>query len=224
MRSSCRLPRTSGLGAALCAALLALGNGPGAPDPETAALLDATQAHYDAVTDLSARFVQTAHIASLGRDEVAEGRVWFKRPGRMRWEYRTPEPRVITMDDGTLRLYSPEEEQLQIASVSSGAFSPTALDFLLGTGKLREQFVAERLPDGADGSIQLRLQPRRESRFQFLELRVAPDTQALRSSLLVDLLGNRTEVRFEDLEENQGVPDERFTISVPKGTEVLDLR
>ena len=224
MRSSCLLPRTSRFGAVLCSALLALGNGPSAPDAETAALLDAIQAHYDAVNDFAARFVQTSHIASLGRDEVAEGHVWVRRPGRMRWEYQTPEPRVIVVDGETLRLYSPDDKQLQIAPLASGAFSPTALDFLLGSGKLREQFVAGRLPDGEDGSIHLRLQPRRESRFQFLELRVAPDTQALRSSVVVDLLGNRTEVRFESLEENQGVPEERFTISVPKGTEVLDLR
>jgi outer membrane lipoprotein carrier protein len=142
----------------------------------------------------------------------------------MRWEYETPVPRVITVDGETLRLYSPEDAQLQIASLASGAFSPTALDFLLGTGKLREQFAAERLPDGGDGSVHLRLHPRRESRFQFLELRVAPDRHALRSSVLLDLLGNRTEVRFEGLEENRGVPDERFTISIPEGTEVLDLR
>ena len=224
MRSSCRLPRTSRLGAALCAALVALGNGPGAPDPATLALVDAIQAHYDSVTDLTARFVQTAHIASLGRDEQADGHVWVKRPGRMRWEYEAPEARVITVDGETLRLYSPADAQLQIVSLASGAFSPTALDFLLGTGKLGEQFVAERLPDGEDGSIQLRLQPRRESRFQFLELRVAPDTHALRSSTVVDLLGNRTEVRFLELEENRGVSEERFTIVVPKGTEVLDLR
>ncbi len=42
--------------------------------------------------------------------------------------------------------------------------------------------------------------------------------------MLVDILGNRTEVRFSDLVENGGVADEHFTIEVPADTEVIDLR
>ena len=222
MKSSYGRPTSSRFAALLSAAVLLLGSGSAPSDG--AAILAATQARYDAVRDLSARFVQTSHIASLGRDEVARGRVWIKRPGRMRWEYESPEPRVITVDAGAVRMYAPGDAQLQIASTSSGAFSPTALDFLLGTGDLALEFEAERLPDGDGGGLRLRLLPRREARFQHLELLVAPDTPQLRSSVLVDVLGNRTEVRFEDLVENAGVEDDRFTIAVPDDTEVIDLR
>jgi outer membrane lipoprotein-sorting protein len=42
--------------------------------------------------------------------------------------------------------------------------------------------------------------------------------------VVVDLLGNRTAIRFTDLVENGGVAEEVFTIQVPTDTEVIDLR
>ena len=77
---------------------------------------------------------------------------------------------------------------------------------------------------GDDGALRLKLEPREEARFEHLELWVAPKTHQLRGSVLVDILGNRTEVRFSDLVENGGVADKHFTIEVPADTEVIDLR
>jgi outer membrane lipoprotein carrier protein len=225
VRSSSGRPRSRRLAALvpLCAALLA--NGGETPPSDAAALiLGATQARYDAVVDMRASFAQHATVASLGTTEISSGVVLVKRPGRMRWEYSVPEARVIALDGETLRIYIPEDKQLQIASVSQGAFSPTALDFLLGDGDLTETFRATQLPDGDDGTLRLKLDPLEDARFQHLELWVAPVTHQLRGSVLVDMLGNRTEVRFSNLVENKGVAEEHFTIEVPADTEVIDLR
>jgi outer membrane lipoprotein carrier protein len=207
--------------APLALALLASGSAVG---DESAELLASVQARYDTVSDLSAVFVQKSTVASLGREETARGRVWLKRPGRMRWEYETPELRVIAIDGETVRVWLPADKQMQIAPLSAGAFSPTALDFLLGSGDLAESFDAERLEDGPTGVVRIGLRPREDARFSELELWVAPDTHQLRGSVLVDVLGNRTEVRFEDVAENTGVTEEHFTIEVPADTEVIDLR
>jgi outer membrane lipoprotein carrier protein len=196
----------------------------GSPGDENAELLASVQARYDTVKDLSAVFVQKSTVASLGREETARGRVWVKRPGRMRWEYETPEPRVIAVDGETVRIWLPSDKQMQIAPLSAGAFSPTALGFLLGTGDLSETFDAERLDDGPEGQVRMRLRPREDARFSELELWVAPGTHQLRGSVLVDVLGNRTEVRFQDVSENEGLTEAHFTIEVPADTEVIDLR
>lgn len=200
-----------------------LGNG-GDAEKEALALLRAVESRYEGVRDFQGRFVQTARVASLGRDEVSSGRVWVKRPGRMRWEYREPEARVIAIDGETLRMYSPEEAQLQIASLEQGAFSPTALDFLFGELALAEHFRPSLGTPHADGTLRLELTPRAQARFQRLELWVDPLGHQLRGSLLVDVLGNRTELRFAELAENLGIADERFSVEVPAETEIVDLR
>lgn len=225
MKSSSVHPRSrrAALLAPLCLVLLANG-GEAPPTDDAALILGATQARYEAVKDIRATFEQYARVASLGTTEISSGVVFVRRPGRMRWEYQEPDARIIALDGETLRIYSPEDAQMQIASLSQGAFSPTALDFLLGDGDLAETFTATRLPDGDDGAVRLKLLPREAARFEHLELWVAPETHQLRGSVLVDILGNRTEVRFRDLIENGGIAEKHFTIEVPVDTEVIDLR
>jgi len=216
------------------AALAALATGPGsfarADDladvaPSAAAVLRAIQLHYDGVRDLRASFVQTSRVASLGREDTSFGAVSVKRPGRMRWEYERPEQRVIAVDGATVRMYSAEDRQLQIAPMGAGGLNPTALDFLLGNGDLLSRFepTLPETPTPADEAV-VRLIPREDSAFEWLELRVDANSYVLRESVIQDLFGNRTSVAFRELVENTGVDDTAFEIEVPDGTEIIDLR
>jgi outer membrane lipoprotein carrier protein len=207
--------------AAVACGLIFLGGG---SDDPAAQILEKLQARYEAIKDFRADFVQTSLVASLGREEVTGGSVVVKRPGRMRWTYREPEPRVIVLDRETLRIYSPGDRQLQIASVASGAISPTALSFLLGDAVLGNIFDAVRITESKRDEMGLRLKPREDSGFEILELWLDPSSYQLRESLVVDLFGNRTLVRFQGVAENEGVAEEVFSITVPDDTEVIDLR
>jgi outer membrane lipoprotein carrier protein len=168
--------------------------------------------------------VQEAHIASLDKRDVSRGRVVMQRPGRMRWEYIEPEARVIVLDQETLRVYTPSEAQLQIVSAAGGAFSPTALGFLLGEGDLRADFSSETLEVAGRDEVGLKLRPRGDAAFEHLEMWLEPESHQLRESVVVDVFGNRTSVRFDEITENAGVDDGAFEIDVPEGTEVIDLR
>jgi outer membrane lipoprotein carrier protein len=205
---------------ALLAAVL-LGNG--APD-RAQAVVDELQKRYASVRDMRAEFVQTSYVASLGREEVSRGQVVVKRPARMRWEYREPEPRVIVIDGDTLRIFSPVDRQLQIAPLEGGAFSPTALGFLLGDIDLTRVFDAKLIEGGRADRRGVELRPREDAVFESLRIWLDPETHQVRESVVLDLFGNRTEVRFENAAENVGVEEEIFTIEVPEDTDVVDLR
>ncbi|TDI96259.1 MAG: outer membrane lipoprotein carrier protein LolA [Deltaproteobacteria bacterium] len=197
----------------------------GADDGESAAeVLERLQARYAAIRDFRADFVQTSWVASLGREDVTRGSVVVERPGRMLWKYAEPDPLVIVLDGDALRIYNPAERQLQIAPVASGAISPTALSFLLGDGVLSKFFGARRIRESNRAEIGLKLIPLEDSGFEYLELWLDPASYQLRESVLVDLFGNRTRVRFSAVAENKGVEEEVFSIRVPEDTEVIDLR
>ncbi len=205
--------------------LLALGLlGNGATEEQATAALDAIQARYDGISDLSADFVQTSYTAALGSESILDGRVTMKRPRFIRWEYSPPDERVIVLNSDTLRIYSPLDEQLQIAGLAEGTASPTALSFLLGEGVLRELFTAVAIDADERAELGLRLDPRQESSFEFIELWVDRETYQLRESVMVDLFKNRTGVRFDSIEENVGVDDSSFDLRVPEGTEIIDIR
>lgn len=188
------------------------------------AVLASLQSRYEHIDDLRAEFVQEAYVASLGKRDVSRGRVVMQRPGRMRWEYVDPEERVIVLDAGTLRVYTPSEAQLQIAAATSGAFSPTALGFLLGEGDLRTDFTSETLDGEGRDEIGVLLRPRGDAAFERLEMWLAPASHQLRESVVVDVFGNRTSVRFAEISENAGVDAGAFDLQVPDGTDVIDLR
>jgi outer membrane lipoprotein carrier protein len=186
--------------------------------------LDAVQKRYDAVRDLRASFAQTSFSAALGTETVSKGTVIVERPGKMRWEYAAPDGRVIVLDKESIRIWNPEENQLQIAALSAGTVSPTALGFLLGQAVLRDTFVAEVISEPARAERGLRLRPKSDGGFESLELWVDPNTYQLQESIVLDLFGNRTRLRLDEMRENSGVKSSEFELIVPTAAEVVDLR
>ena len=70
----------------------------------------------------------------------------------------------------------------------------------------------------------MRLRPRGDAAFEHIEIWLEPNSHQLRESVVVDVFGNRTSLRFTEITENAGVDDGVFEIRVPEDTEVIDLR
>jgi outer membrane lipoprotein carrier protein len=203
--------------------LAALALAAAAEPPAEEAALAAVQKRYDSVRDLRARFVQTS--TNSGIQEVVKGTVLVQRPGRIRWSY--DDGRVIVLDREEIRIYSPEDKQLQVAPLKEGTVSPTALTFLMGGGRLADEFAGRIVPaqDAAGSSgLGLELVPRSgDPSFESLVLWVDPQNHELRESVLVDLLGNRTRIEISSAVYNAGLEPDAFKVRVPEGTDVIDL-
>jgi outer membrane lipoprotein carrier protein len=194
--------------------------------PEEVALA-ALQKYYDECRDLHARFEQTSTLIAMGEPTLSKGSVVVQRPGKIRWTYDPPDSRVIVLDTKEIRLYSPEDRQVQIAPLEEGGVSPTALSFLMGEGRLADEFSAQLVPqEAATGPpvLVLDLIPRGDPSFKSLRVWLDPKSHELRESLLVDLFGNTTRLALSAAKCNAGVPADAFRIDYPKGTEEIDLR
>ncbi len=190
------------------------------------ALAGRVQSHYETVRDLQADFVQnTRSVAFAGGSGLdaapARGRVHFAKPGRMRWEYREPEPSLVVSDGATLWIHDPVAKEVQVLPVGAGFLSGAAIQFLLGEGKLLGSFrVSAR---SCDAPATLVLHPLEPSTYERLELVVDVETGAIRETVVLDLFGNRTEVAFREVETNRDPPGELFRFDPPEGTRVLEL-
>ncbi len=221
MTSSSDLRKTSRRIAVAAAFLL----GAFVPTAQAGDALDAIQARYDGVRDMRADFEQTSYMASLGKESSSEGSVLVERPGKMRWEYGKPDGRVIVLDGETIRIYDPSDKQLQIATLVEGGVNPTALSFLMGDGVLGEMFDAKPIDAKERKELGLRLTPKDgDQSFESLELWVDAKTHQMRESRITDLFGNKTTLRFKNVVENNGAKKAEFEVTVPEGTEILDLR
>jgi outer membrane lipoprotein carrier protein len=190
---------------ALAALLLAAA----APDPQ--ALAARVQTYYERTKDLEARFVQTYTYAGFGRKQVSSGRFQVKRPGRLRWDYEKPEPKVVVVNGSRLVQWEPAANQAYVDERFDATAMSAAVSFLLGEGKLAAEFEL-----GSDDAGRLVLTPKKpDPRVETIALTVGPAGEVT-ASRVVDGSGNVNEVVFDDLVRNKGIPDARFVLELPK--------
>jgi outer membrane lipoprotein carrier protein len=221
--SSSRRAGVSLLVLALLGAASAGADGEEAPDCARE-IAGRVQARYDGVQDLEARFTQKSRSVALGgaaqQELEASGVALFAKPGRMRWTYEKPEPSLVVSDGKTLWIYDPTAREAQEYAVGEGFLSGTAVQFLLGEGRILEAFTVRAEGCGA-GIVTLFLTPREEASYEQLELRVDPKTGDVRGTAVVDLFGNRTDVAFESLRANVRPDPARFRFEAEPGVRVL---
>lgn len=189
--------------------------------PDAATVVDGIQRFYAQTKDLKAEFTQTYTYKVYGRKQVSHGTVFFKKPRMMRWDYRAPTPKLFVADGATLWVYEPEEAQVFKRSLAKSQL-PVALTFMTGEGNLAAEFDAKLLPPPDPKSWIVELIPKRnEGEYKALRLVVDRETFAVRSSTVIDPVGNTNHVVFRDVKTNLGLPDAGFRFQPPKGVRVI---
>jgi outer membrane lipoprotein carrier protein len=181
------------------------------------------QRRYDETKDLAGEFTQALRLAAGGQVVRSAGRMYFAKPGRMRWEYESPEPQTIIADGKTLWVYQPEDAQVLKAPLKEAFHSDTPVSFLFGVARLERDFKPSLEKDAPEGTVRLRLDPvAADSALGVLFLDVDPTTFDIRAATIRDPLGNTTEVNLRELRRNQGVDGALFVFERPPGTDVIE--
>jgi outer membrane lipoprotein carrier protein len=184
-------------------------------------VVERLQQRYDATLDLTAAVVQEMEVASFGRKFTSKGKVFFKRPGRMRWEMDDGQRQTIVADGSYLWIFQPSENQVYKARFSEAFQSATPVSFLTGIGRIADDFTVTA--DGEEGALlYLRLVPRSGEAIGTLRLGVDRDSYDILSAEVRDPIGNVTRLQFSDLKRDTGVDDAVFQFSVPPGAEVVE--
>ena len=104
-------------------------------------VLDRLQKHYRDTNSFTAKFNE--EIATVGAPKTQrQGMVSFRKPGRMRWEFETPEKQTIVSDGETLYSYDPDLNQVVETPLKQALKSSSATSFLLGIGNINRDFKA----------------------------------------------------------------------------------
>jgi len=211
--------------------LAQVGSPPGAPAATAAgrmgvgAVVDRVQKKYDGAADFRASFNQTLTNTAFKRRSPSTGEVLLKKPGRMRWNYKTPDPKMYLSDGDLLWLYEPEDKQAFKQDLKSSQL-PAALAFLTGKGKLASEFeiaFAKDPPVGGPRDYVLALSPKQSNaQVKSILFVVDPDTFFVRETLITDAQGNTNDLLFTDIKINSHIPDATFRWSPPAATRVVD--
>jgi outer membrane lipoprotein carrier protein len=182
-------------------------------------VLDRLQKHYHDTKSFTAKFNE--EIATVGAPKrQRQGTVSFRKPGRMRWEFETPEKQTIVSDGETLYSYDPDLNQVVETPLKQALKSSSATSFLLGIGNINRDFKAAfASPPTPTGLIDLILDAKTGG--YKIEVGLDPKTYDLMKLTLTDQLGDVTKIDFSDIHDNVALPDSIFAFKAPPGADIV---
>jgi outer membrane lipoprotein carrier protein len=210
------------VGAIACATLAAQSR----PAEQSAAdLARALQARYDTIKDFSTDFVHVYQGGVLKKRLTERGQLMVKKPGKMRWEYKSPEQKVFVSDGLKLYSYIPADKQVVVGSLPSVDTATTPALFLAGKGNLVRDFEVSVVaaPEGMPPDTKaLKCVPKKaEQEYAWLVVSLDPVSLRIRGLMTTDAQGGTSTFSFSNLQENVGLADKSFEFKIPRGVDVV---
>jgi outer membrane lipoprotein carrier protein len=205
--------------------------------PSANTISHALEARYQHARTLKAAFFER-YSDGNGGAQSESGTVYFSRPGRMRWEYESPEEKLFLVDGKNVWFYVPADHTASHAKMKESSDWRTPIALLVGKANLSQLCRKIEVVGGSSGTSSdlreeslssddtlLRCVPRGENaqaeskQTIFLET----DSQAHLVRVVIHEAGNvRTEFRFGNWEENIPIPEVKFHFQPPPGVSIVD--
>jgi outer membrane lipoprotein carrier protein len=196
---------------------------PAAPSP--AAQLEA---HYRSAHTLSVTFLeQYSESGALIRSEA--GTAYFRRPGKMRWEYEKPEKNLFLVDGKSAWFYTPADRTVTKVPARDSDDFRTPLALLAGEMKL-SRVCAKVTPYTLTPiaphitTLECILKPSASSPHDPLPrvfFEITPDGELARIRIQSPG-GLQTEFQFKNWSFNPPLAEELFRFSPPPGVVIVD--
>src|SRR5690348_9886885 len=197
------------------------------------------EATYRRAGTLQATFLE--QYSEAGRVErVESGVAYFRRPGKMRWEYQSPEKNVFLVDGKTAWFYVPGDHTVTRVPAKQSTDWRTPLALLAGEMKLsricaRVDLATDEKPD-KDGDVVLSCPLKgsetaadpaskngvAHAKRDLLLLEVAHDTNQLVRIVVREAGGVDIEFKFKYWQFDPPVPDSFFRFEVPPGVAIVN--
>lgn len=187
------------------------------------AIVDGLQKNYDATVDFTADFRQETEVKNLNRTLKSAGKLSFKRPGKMLWQYEEPKGQFVLADGNHLFFYQPDQNQVIKSPLKNAFRGDIPLSFLLGLGNLKKDFNAILKASEPSQNI-LRLEPRGEAGgYTEILLGVSKPSADILWVSVRDAVNNVTTLRFSNMRKGVGLKESIFQLQMPKGADVVEL-
>ncbi|MBA4112421.1 MAG: outer membrane lipoprotein carrier protein LolA [Verminephrobacter sp.] len=157
----------------------------------------------------------------VARQKTSSGSFEFQRPGRFRFVYKKPFEQTIVADGQTLWFYDvdlnqvTQRPQAQALGTTPVALLASAADLQA----LRADFTLESAP-AQDGLQWVQAVPKAKDG-QLQNVRVGFRGEQLAVLEILDSFGQRSSIRFDNLQPNPQLPASTFQFKPPVGADVL---
>ena len=181
---------------------------------ESAALKARITDNTQSLQSLQGDFTQTRQLSYMDDDMRTTGKLYFKAPDRIRWEYVTPKPYVIIFDDQNM--YTVENGRTKTTKLVANRRMQGLNDLLAGSlrgGDLLDEgrFTISYYRQGNGYAAILVPQDKGLSRYvRQVELAFDGSTLLLTTVTLTDPSGDSTQLAFTNQRKDEPVADSIF--------------
>lgn len=183
-------------------------------------LLERIRFEQGRLEGMQAQFEQVKESRLLAETETARGSLWYRKPDRVRWEYREPDQMTIVVTDDTMQTWHVDlkrAERMEIGRYSEQVFRMMGATAALDS--LTEYFTVEAsFPSDPTEPYRLGLTPR----YRRIAKRIASMTIWIDPTRFLPVRleyeepdGDRTEYRLSSIEANPELPDSLFELTLP---------
>ncbi|MCA0198399.1 MAG: outer membrane lipoprotein chaperone LolA [Proteobacteria bacterium] len=169
---------------------------------------------------LEGQFSQQVFDVSGRAKESSRGKVALSAPRLFRWEYLKPFEQLIVADGDKVWIYEPDLQQATVkAQGEEERNSP--LVALFDPARLDRQFDVSEEAAASDGLQWLTLTPKAGAEANFQAARLGFGAQGLARMQVLDLVGQKTEIRFEGWKRNPAFAAGTFKFAPGKDVDVV---
>ncbi len=188
--------------------------------PSAHELAQRVDRRYDRLQSLKAGFSES--YAGLGMTRIESGALFLRKPGRMMWQYSTPQGKIFLLDGKYAWFYTQGDAQVQRIPAGELDDLRSPLRFLLGRTQLEKELTGLTVADAPNDCFTLTGVPKgQEKRVTRLTLTVT--AAGLIAALEVEEAdGGITRFTFTDEQPDAVIPAETFHFTPPPGVPVVD--
>ncbi|HYO81237.1 MAG TPA: outer membrane lipoprotein chaperone LolA [Bryobacteraceae bacterium] len=183
--------------------------------PKLSRVLEDVERHYNGVRTLQVEFEET--LSGPGRPRISEsGRLYLRKPGRMRWDYKTPQGKLFLSDGKDVYYYNPTTKQAERMKLRETEDMRAPLAFLLGRLDFQKDFT--NFQSRSEGGDVIVTATPKSDKMPYKQVEFAVSAQREIRRLVVTGHDNALlSFRFTDERMNPALADTLFRFVMPAG-------
>jgi outer membrane lipoprotein carrier protein len=184
-------------------------------------VLKGVEARYNRAKTLQVVFEETYTVNGKPR-KAESGDLFLRKPGRMRWDYKSPAGKLFVSDGKEVYLYTPSDNSAEKMKLKESDDMRAPLAFLLGKLEFEKEFQNFQTAQAEGGDVKITATPKSDRvPYRQVEFFVTPEYKIRKlnitgqdSSVLSFVLRNE--------QVNPALDDKIFRFALPAGASLRD--
>jgi len=189
------------------------------------------QTTYENAANIMADFSQTTTMKFSPRVRQGSGKMIFLKPGRMRWDYITPDSQVLISDGKTISMYFEKNNQMIISDAKDYLQSDVTYSFFAGTGDILKDFdiSGPDFDNDEPDTYLIKLVPKSaHPQVSVMYVWIARGTFLIKQLQIIDHFDTVTYLYFTNIKidadyyGDRKIGEDLFYFTPPKNTEIIE--